>query len=70
MNKLKVLKTVNVIMAIDFSCVVVSAMLVDVIPQNVYQTIHPFLGYTFLVFVICHVFLNFAWIKANFFKKK
>ncbi|MCI1209806.1 MAG: hypothetical protein LKF96_10225 [Treponema sp.] len=69
MQKKNFLKPVNSIMAIDFICLVLTALLHEVIPYDLYSILHPVLGYIFVVLVIFHVFLNWSWIKANLFKK-
>jgi hypothetical protein len=69
MNKQSLLKPVNTIMATDFLFLVTTALLDDVIPREVYKILHPVLGFTFLACVLCHVFLNWAWVKNNILKK-
>jgi len=66
MNKQKLLKPVNVMMAIDFVCLSGTAMLDDAIPKDIYGIIHPIFGYIFVLCVVFHVFLNWAWVKSNF----
>jgi len=66
MNKQKLLKPVNVVMAIDFVCLSGTAMLDDAIPKDIYGIIHPIFGYIFVLCVVFHVFLNWAWVKSNF----
>lgn len=68
MNKQKLLKPVNSVMAIDFVCLAGSALLDDVIPRETYRIVHPVFGYIFLVCVVSHLFLNWAWVKSNIFK--
>ena len=66
MNKQKLLKPVNVMMAIDFVCLSGTAMFDDAIPKDIYGIIHPIFGYIFVLCVVFHVFLNWAWVKSNF----
>ena len=69
MNKQKVLKIVNSVMAADFILLAGTALSDDIIPKEIYQIVHPILGYTFLVCVLSHVYLNWNWIKTNMLKK-
>ena len=69
MKKQSLLKIVNSIMALMFICLVTTALLDDVIPRDIYVRVHPLAGYIFAGCVVCHVILNWAWIKANVLKK-
>jgi hypothetical protein len=69
MTKQQLLKPVNAIMACVFLCLACTALLDDVIPRQVYEVVHPVLGYTFLACVASHVFLNWTWIKNTMLKK-
>lgn len=69
MTKQNLLKIVNSIMALMFIGLVTTALLDDVIPYDIYVKVHPVFGYIFTGCVICHVILNWAWIKANIVKK-
>jgi hypothetical protein len=66
MNKPKLLKPVNAIMAIAFVCLVLSALLRDAMPFPVYSKVHPLFGFVLTACVLFHVFLNWNWVKANF----
>ncbi|MFA6856497.1 MAG: hypothetical protein WCR31_04740 [Treponema sp.] len=70
MTKAKFLKIVNPLLAVDFLCLIGTALLDDVIPREIYGVIHPVFGYIFAVGLIVHVFLNWNWIKTTYFKKK
>jgi hypothetical protein len=70
LNKQKLLKPVNSMMAIDFFCLAGTALSDDIIPKDIYRVIHPIFGYVFLACVVSHVFLNWAWVKSNIFKSK
>ena len=69
LNMQKALKVVNPIMAIDFVLLAITALSDDIIPKDIYKIIHPIFRYTFLACVLSHVYLNWTWIKNNFFKK-
>jgi len=70
MNKQKMLKTVNTLLIIDFICLIITALLEEVLPRNVFSVIHPLFGFILLLCVIFHVYLNWGWIKMNLLKKK
>ena len=70
MNKQKMLKTVNTILIIDFICLIITALLEDVLPRNIFSVIHPLFGFILLLCVIFHVYLNWGWIKMNLLNKR
>jgi len=69
MNKQKALKVVNPILAIDFLVLVCSVLFRPVISYEMYQKVHPLLGFLFFILVGTHVFLNWSWISQNYLKK-
>lgn len=70
MNKQKLLKPINMIMAADFICLAGTAMMDDVLPREIYRIVHPIFGYLFLACVVSHIFLNWNWIKSNILNPK
>jgi L-asparagine transporter-like permease len=70
MNKQRLLKPVNTILAIDFICLIITVFLNDVLPRNVFSVVHPLFGFILFICVIFHVNLNWSWIKMNLLKKK
>jgi len=70
MNKQKLLKPVNVMLMCALLCLLLTAVLNDVIPPEVFEIIHPVFGFIFMLLVICHVYLNWSWIKSNIITKK
>ena len=68
MDRQKVLKGVNTVIAINFICLIATASLSGIIPRNVF-VIHPLLGVIFFACVTVHVFLNWAWVKNNLLRK-
>jgi hypothetical protein len=70
MNKQKVLKVVNILMAIDLIALVTTAMLDETLPPEVFARVHPLLGLILVTFVIIHLILNFSWIKSSYFAHK
>lgn len=73
MNKQKMLKWVNAAMAITFlmtaSGGVVRYFFPDVIPYENFRLLHPNAGILLVALILCHIWLNFGWIRANFLKK-
>jgi hypothetical protein len=74
MNRLKYLRVVNIIIALLVLSLLVSAMtrklFPALIPYQTFSLMHPLIGFTFVLFICLHIFLNFNWIKANYLKKK
>ena len=69
-NKSKILRILNPVIAVDFICLVCTALLNDVIPYEIYGILHPVLGYILTAGIVCHLILNWSWIKSNYFSKK
>jgi hypothetical protein len=65
MNKQKLLKPVNSLLAIDFILLVGTAFSDDIIPRDIFEIVHPVLGYTLIACVVFHIFLNWTWVKNN-----
>jgi low temperature requirement protein LtrA len=72
MKKNTALKTVNVLVAFAFAVLAASSGMSKIIPDlsPVLFKIHEFTGYVFFLLVIMHIFLNWSWVKTNFFKKR
>jgi hypothetical protein len=70
MNKQKLLRILNPVLALDFIALGLSALFNDVIPRRIYNQVHPVLGYVFLGLIVLHVFLNWSWVVQQFKKKK
>ncbi len=71
MKTTSVLRVVNLILAVDFLIIAVTAIFHElIIPTGYYGQFHALPGFLFLALVIIHTFLNRKWIKSNYFKKK
>jgi hypothetical protein len=70
MNKQKLLKPVNLMLMCTSLCLLVTVVLHDVIPPEVFDIIHPVFGFISMLLVICHVYLNWSWIKSNIITKE
>lgn len=73
MNKMKLLKIVNPLIAVQFVLQVFSVIalifLSAVIPAEKAGKMHTVGGFVLIGLIIVHIFLNWNWIKTNFFKK-
>ena len=69
MKKAVVLKAVNILLALSFIWVAVTALLHEQIPR-VFHNVHPIGGFLFTALAITHIILNWNWIKNSYFKKK
>ena len=65
MNKRNLLKIVNVIIGILILNQATTALLSDILPHSVFEVLHEGGGVTLFVVVLVHVYLNWAWVKAN-----
>jgi thiosulfate reductase cytochrome b subunit len=74
MNRQKYLRVVNVIIALLVLSLALSGMIrklaPSLIPYQTFSIAHPLTGFLFVFFICVHIFLNFNWIKANYFKRK
>lgn len=67
--KKKLLKVVNLLLALDFLMLISTAIIRKVlIPEGLYFNLHGIPGFVFAGLVLCHIILNFSWIKANYIK--
>lgn len=69
-NKSQILRILNPVIAVDFFCLVCTALLHGVIPYEIYGILHPVLGYILTAGIVCHLILNWSWIKSNYLSKK
>ena len=70
MNKNKALKIVNVLLAVDFTIIAVTAILHElIIPSGLYDLVHALPGFLFIILVIVHLVLNKTWVRKNYFTK-
>ncbi len=73
MEKQRLLKIVNILLAIAFLMTatggVVRFFAPDVIPYELFRSVHPIFGLTLVLLAGIHIFLNFNWIKSAYFHK-
>ena len=69
--KIKLLKIVNLFLGLAFLLQVISVvtMILEIGPGWIYS-MHSINGLVFILLVIVHIVLNWAWIRVNFMKKK
>lgn len=63
------LKIVNPVLGVLFINQVLMGLLNDFIPRKVFEVLHGGGGIFFAGVAMLHIILNWAWIKANFFRK-
>lgn len=66
----KLLRIINVILALNLLVMATTGGLRDWIPYDVFRAIHRPAGFTLVVLVLVHLYLNRNWIKQNYLKKK
>jgi hypothetical protein len=71
MTQKQVLKAVNLIIAIDFLIILLTALFnIQIYSTGLYFYFHAIPGIILAALVGLHLFLNRAWIKNTYFKKK
>ncbi|HKL11375.1 MAG TPA: hypothetical protein VJ990_08005 [Clostridia bacterium] len=71
MKKNKILRIVNLLLAIDLLIIITTAAFSEYIyPTGYYRTLHVLPGTIFVALIAVHIFLNWAWIKSNYINKK
>lgn len=68
-SKPKLLKIVNPIIGILFLVQAGTGIFHGAISFEVFEKVHGSTGYLLTAGIATHIFLNWNWIKANFFKK-
>ena len=69
MTKRNILKIINVLLAILLLNQATTGMLHDLLPHSVFEIMHKG-GWLMVIAAIAHVYLNWAWVKANLFPGK
>jgi hypothetical protein len=67
-QKTKVLKVVNIILALLFLNQACTGFLYKVLPYKLYEIIHGGGGVVLAAAVVVHVILNWGWVRANILK--
>lgn len=70
MNKQKLLKVLNPLLALDFLCLFLTVALRSVLSPELYSVIHPILGFLLFFLAAFHVYLNWAWVRSNLLSRK
>ena len=71
MTQKKALKIVNLIIAVDFLIILLTALFnIRIYATGLYFYFHAIPGIILAVLIGLHLFLNRAWIKNTYFKKK
>ena len=65
MNKRGLLKIVNVLLAILILNQATTGLLSGILPHSLFEFLHEGGGVTIFIVVLVHVYLNWAWVKAN-----
>ena len=69
MKRNSILKILNPILAILLLNQILTGILHDAIPKEVYEFFHEGGGISLTLAAVLHVILNWNWVKANFYKK-
>jgi hypothetical protein len=70
MNTALWLKRINVVLFVLVLLQAITALTADEIGDKVFEVVHPVGGALLVLGVAFHLYLNRAWIKATYFKKK
>jgi hypothetical protein len=65
MNKRNLLKIVNVLLAVLILNQATTALIHDLLPKDTFEFLHEGGGVAMFVAALVHVYLNWAWVKAN-----
>jgi len=74
MDKKRLLVPVNGLMALAFAVTALGGLVrffaPDLLPYAAFRRIHPLFGVLFVVLAAIHIYLNSAWIRSTYFKRK
>lgn len=65
MNKRGLLKMVNILLGILILNQATTGLLSGILPHSVFEFLHEGGGITIFIVALVHVYLNWAWVKAN-----
>jgi hypothetical protein len=65
MNKRNILKIVNILLAVLILNQATTGLLHDLLPHSAFEFLHEKGGVTLFIMVLVHIYLNWAWVKAN-----
>lgn len=69
MKKTAWLKPVNLVLAFAFLFQASTGVGHDIIDEEMFEKIHYVGGMVLIVIAVCHVWLNWGWVRANVWKK-
>lgn len=69
MDKAKFLKKVNLFLFVLFPTQAVTGLGRDLLPEDVFFTVHYYCGLILIACVITHFSLNWSWVRSNYLKK-
>ncbi len=70
MNAQKALRVVNLCLALDFLVVALLGIFHELVPWELFSTVHPVCGFLLVALVGIHIFLNRKWIVQTYLKKR
>ena len=65
MNKRNLLKIVNILLAVLILNQASTGLLHGILPRDAFEFLHEGGGVTIFIAALVHVYLNWAWVKAN-----
>ena len=65
MNKKTLLKIVNVLLGILILNQATTGLFKNILPHSVFEFLHEGGGVTLFIAALVHIYLNWAWVKAN-----
>ena len=69
MNRAKILEYINPIIAILIVSQLISALLSDILPQEIFEAWHKGGGLLLFIGIIVHLVLNWGWVKSTYLKR-
>jgi len=69
MNRTNMLKYINPIIAILIVSQLISALLSDILPKEIFEAWHKGGGLLLFIGIIVHLVLNWGWVKSTYFKR-
>lgn len=69
MKRPAVLKVVNLLLAVLALSQVLTGVLHDFIPKDVFLAVHKAGGLSFAAAAVLHIVLNWTWVRANYFER-
>jgi len=69
MNRINMLKYINPIIAILIVSQLMSALLSDILPQEIFEAWHKGGGLLLFIGILVHLVLNWGWVKSTYLKR-